>query len=92
MSVIIRYEDLEAAAGHLAAERQELESKLTSIGLYIENLTQNGFQTTSSSAALRDSFMSYIAQARQTVSTLDDYRNHLQRVLADYKSLDVPTI
>lgn len=87
-NINVSYDSIDSAAGQLDTGRENLTQQIEALNRIIEDLTSNGFVTSSASGAYQETFLQYANGAKQTISGLEGLANFLRKTTETMRSTD----
>lgn len=87
-NITISYADIESAATHLGAGRDEISQQLRSLQARIGSLVTSGFVTDQASGRFHDAYAEYTASANSVVAKLTEIQGFLSQTASAIREMD----
>ena len=87
-NVNVTYEEMEQAAGRLETGEEDLNTKLTELQNYIQNLISSGFVTDSASVSFGEAYNQFTTSTRTTLQALTSMGTYLRTASTRLKETD----
>lgn len=76
-NINVSYEEMNNAATYLVTGKDDVQTKLLELKLYIEHLVNSGFVTDQASGAFNDSYSEFTTNATEVIENLTNLGNYL---------------
>lgn len=86
--ITVSYEQMDAAASRLLAQRQTIDAELDRARALVDELVSGGFVTQHASRRFGAAAEQFVAGARQTMSGLDEMGGYLARAAQTLQQVD----
>jgi len=87
-NVNVTYEEMEQAAGRLVSGESDLNSKLTELQNFIENLVSSGFVTDAASVSFHEAYTKFTTNTRTGLEALTSMGKYLREAATRLRETD----
>ncbi len=87
-NVNVSYEEMRAAGRYLVAGEGEMNTKLTELQNYINNLVTSGFVTESASVSFNESFLQFKTRITEGLTALTQMSTYLENAAVRIQEAD----
>jgi WXG100 family type VII secretion target len=77
MAIKVSLDDMRTAATTVENAKEDIDTKLTELKTYIDNLVTNGFVTDKASKKFDEDYTKYSKAAKKTIKALEDVAKYL---------------
>ncbi|MBD8062894.1 WXG100 family type VII secretion target [Georgenia satyanarayanai] len=87
-NINVTYEEMDNAASYLVTNKEEVQTTLSALRDYIENLVNSGFVTDQASTAFNQTYQDFTTNATEVIENLTNLGNYLTSAAEQMRATD----